>query len=51
MNIQVLRHVRQLFKSYDADEKTKRAYQRKWIKSIRNLGKNHLLAKKVEKLT
>jgi hypothetical protein len=51
MNIQILRHVRQLFQGYDTDEKTKRAYQRKWIKSIRNLGQNHLLAKKVEKLT
>jgi hypothetical protein len=51
MNIQILRHVRQLFQGYDTDKKTKRAYQRKWIKSIRNLGQNHLLAKKVEKLT
>jgi hypothetical protein len=50
MNIQILRHVRQLFKGYDADEKTKRAYQLKWVKSVRNLGNNHLLAKKIERV-
>ena len=50
MNIQMLRHVRQLFQSYYVDEQTKRSYQRKWIKSVRNLGDKYLLAKKVERL-
>jgi hypothetical protein len=50
MNIQMLRHVRQLFVGYYVDEQTKRSYQRKWIKSVRNLGDKYLLAKKVERI-
>jgi hypothetical protein len=50
MNVQILRHVRQLFEGYDTDKKTKRAYQLKWVKSVRNLGNNHLLAKKIERV-
>jgi len=50
MNIEVLRHVRQLFQGYCVDEQTKRSYQRKWIRSVRQLGDKYLLAKKVERL-
>jgi hypothetical protein len=50
MNIQVLRHVRQLFQGYHVDEQTKRQYQIKWVRSVRNLGDKYLLAKKVERI-
>jgi hypothetical protein len=50
MNIQVLRHVRQMFEGYYVDEQTKRSYQLKWVRSVRNLGDKYLLAKKVERI-
>jgi hypothetical protein len=50
MNIQVLRHVRQLFQGYHVDEQTKRQYQIKWVRSVRNLGDKYLLAKKVGRI-
>ena len=50
MNIQVLRHVRHLFQGYHVDEQTKRQYQLKWVRSVRNLGDKYLLAKKVERI-
>ena len=50
MNIQVLRHVRQMFEGYYVDEQTKRSYQLKWVRSVRNLGDKYLLAKKVKRI-
>jgi len=50
MNIQVLRHVRQLFQGYQVDEQTKRQYQIRWVRSVRNLGDKYLLAKKVGRI-
>jgi hypothetical protein len=49
MNITKLKYVRQLFVTYDAPPQTIRSYQRQWIRSVRYLGDNWLLAKKVEK--
>jgi len=50
MNVQVLRHVRQLFQGYYVDKQTKRSYERQWVRSVRNLGDKYLLAKKVERV-
>ena len=50
MNTQALKYVRQLFVTYQASPQTIRSYQRQWIRSVRNLGDNWLLAKKVERL-
>jgi hypothetical protein len=50
MNIQKLKYVRQLFVTYQAPPQTIRSYQRQWIRSIRHLGDNWLLAKKVQRL-
>ena len=50
MNVQVLRHVRQLFQGYCVDKQTKRYYERQWVRSVRNLGDKYLLAKKVERV-
>ena len=50
MNTTKLKYVRQLFQTYDAPPQAIRSYQRQWIRSVRYLGDNWLLAKKVEKL-
>lgn len=50
MNTTALKYVRQLFQTYDAPPQTIRSYQRQWVRSIRYLGDNWLLAKKVGKL-
>jgi hypothetical protein len=42
--------VRQMFQGYYVDEQTKRSYQLKWVRSVRNLGDKYLLAKKVERI-
>jgi hypothetical protein len=47
MNTKLLRHSRELFKSYDVPEKVRRDYRRKWIRSIRLLGDKWLLANHV----
>ena len=49
MKTETLKHVRQLFMTYDAPPQTIRSYQRQWVRSVRYLGDNWLLAKKVEK--
>ena len=49
MKTKTLIHVRQLFMTYDAPPQTIRSYQRQWVRSVRYLGDNWLLAKKVEK--
>lgn len=50
MNTRLLRHVRKIFASYDAPPKTIRSYQRQWIRSIRNLGDNWLVAKQIKRI-
>ena len=50
MNVEVLRHVRQLFQGYCVDKQTKRSYERQWVRSVRHLGDKYLLAKKVERV-
>ena len=50
MNTHALKYVRNLFQTYDAPPQTIRSYQRQWVRSIRNLGDNWLLAKKVNRL-
>jgi hypothetical protein len=50
MNVTKLKYVRQLFQTYQAPPETIRSYQRQWIRSVRYLGDNWLLAKKVERL-
>lgn len=50
MNTRFLRHVRKIFASYDAPPQTIRSYQRQWIRSIRNLGDNWLVAKQIKRI-
>lgn len=38
MNITLLRHARQLFQTYDAPPAVIRSYQRKWARSVHQLG-------------
>lgn len=49
MNTVALKYVRNLFQTYQAPPQTIRSYQRQWIRSVRHLGDNWLLAKKVER--
>jgi len=44
MNITLLRQARQLFLSYDASPDVIRTYQRKWARSVHQLGDKWLLA-------
>jgi len=44
MNITLLRQARQLFLSYDASPDVIRAYQRKWARSVHQLGSKWLLS-------
>jgi len=44
MNITLLRQARQLFLSYDASPDVIRTYQRKWARSVHQLGSKWLLA-------
>ncbi len=50
MKVEMLKHVRQLFVTYDAPPQTIRSYQRQWIRSVRYLGENWVYAKKVNRL-
>ena len=50
MNITLLRHARQLFKTYDASPNVIRAYQRKWARSVHQLGEKWLLAQPVARV-
>lgn len=50
MNTTALKYVRNLFQTYDAPPHAIRNYQRQWIRSVRYLGDNWLLAKKVDRL-
>lgn len=49
MNTTALKYVRNLFQTYQAPPETIRSYQRQWVRSVRYLGDNWLLAKKVQK--
>ena len=47
MNITLLRHARQLFQTYNASPEVIRSYQRKWARSVHQLGSNWLLAQPI----
>ena len=49
MNTKLLKHSRELFKSYDVPEKVRREYRRKWIRSVRLLGDKWLLSQPVQR--
>lgn len=51
MNTKLLKHTRELFKSYDVPEHVRRDYRRKWIRSVRLLGDKWLLAKHIQRKT
>jgi hypothetical protein len=50
MKTRFLRHVRKIFATYDAPPETIRSYQRQWVRSIRNLGDNWLVAKQIKRI-
>lgn len=47
MNITLLKHARQLFLTYNASPDVIRQYQRKWARSVHQLGSKWLLAQSV----
>lgn len=47
MNVTALRRVRQLFNNPEAPASTNRHNQRQWVRSVRFLGNNWLLATRV----
>jgi len=49
MNTKLLKHTRELFKSYDVPEHVRRSYRLKWVRSIRNLGDKWLFAKPIQR--
>ena len=49
MKIKMLVHVRELFNVDYVPRSTNRHNQRQWIKSVRTLGDNWLLAKHIER--
>lgn len=51
MNTKLLKHSRELFKSYDVPEQVRRSYRLKWIRSVRLLGDKWLLSQSVQRLT
>lgn len=51
MNTTRLKQARRLFVHQDADASTARHNMRQWVKSIRHLGGNWLLAQKVGRLS
>lgn len=46
---QIRRKARELFKTYDAPPQVIQQYQRKWVRSVIQLGSNWLLAEPVRK--
>jgi len=50
MNISLLRHARRLFQTYDAPPAVIRSYQRKWARSVHQLGTNWLLAQPITRV-
>ena len=51
MNTKLLKHTRELFKTYNVPESTRREYRLKWVRSVRLMGDKWLLAKPVQRLT
>ena len=49
MNTQVLSMARRLFQVHGVPAHTQRHNMRSWVRSVRHLGDNWLLAKKVER--
>lgn len=49
MNTKLLKHTRELFKTYNVPESTRREYRLKWIRSVRLLGDKWLLAQSVQR--
>ena len=49
MNTKALKHVRTIFNSPDVPARVNRHNQRAWVRSVRYLGENWLLAKKVQR--
>jgi phage terminase small subunit len=49
MKTEALRRVRKLFNNPDAPAHVNRHNQRQWVRSVRHLGSNWLLAKPVER--
>lgn len=47
---QIRQKARSLFKTYDAPPQVIQQYQRKWVRSILQLGPNWLLAQQVGKI-
>lgn len=50
MNIKFLKRVRAIFAAYDAPPQVIRSYQRQWVRSVRRLGDNWLVAKQVQRI-
>jgi len=50
MNTRFLKRVRAIFATYDAPPAVIRSYQRQWVRSVRRLGDNWLVAKQVERI-
>jgi len=50
MNTRFLKRVRAIFAAYDAPPEVIRSYQRQWVRSVRQLGDNWLIAKQVKRI-
>ena len=50
MNTHYLIRVRRIFSTYDAPPEVIRAYQKQWVKSVRQLGDKWLVAKPIERI-
>lgn len=51
MNTKLLKHTRELFKTYNVSEQVRRQYRLKWIRSVRLMGDKWLLAQPVQRKT
>jgi hypothetical protein len=50
MNTRFLKQVRAIFATYDAPPNVIRSYQRQWVRSVRRLGNNWLVAKQIQRI-
>jgi len=50
MNTKFLKRVRAMFATYDAPPEVIRSYQLQWVRSVRRLGNNWLIAKQIERI-
>jgi len=48
--LQIRRKAREIFKTYDASPTVIQQYQRKWVRSVLQLGPNWLLARQITKV-